>query len=241
MARPVIGISTYNEQAKWAAWDVAATLLPRAYVDRVAAAGGLPVLLPSVPDAAEVLDRLDGLVIAGGGDVDPARYRTEAHPRTGYVRPERDTAELALIERALDMRMPVLGICRGLQVLNVLRGGTLVQHLPDRLGGDESHAPAPGTYGRHPVALVAGSRLAQLYARTELDVATSHHQAVDTLGGGLVISGRAPDGTVEALELPDHPFAVAVQWHPEVDADLSVFTGVVAAAAGRRETAAVTV
>ncbi|MEU8139457.1 gamma-glutamyl-gamma-aminobutyrate hydrolase family protein [Streptodolium elevatio] len=232
MPRPVIGITAYSEQAKWAAWDVQATLLPQAYVDRVAAAGGLPVLLPSVPDVAEAVDRIDALLIAGGGDIDPARYRSEAHERTGFVRPARDTAEFALAERAFDARIPVLGICRGLQVLNVLRGGTLVQHLPDRLG-DERHAPAPGQYGRHPVSLVPGSRTAQLYGRTELDVATYHHQAVDTLGAGLVVTGRAPDGTVEALEVPGHPFAVAVQWHPEVDDDLSPFAGLVAAAEAR--------
>lgn len=238
MPRPVIGVTAYSEQAKWAAWDSQATLLPQAYVDRIAAAGGLPVLLPSVPDVAEVLDRVDALVIAGGGDIDPARYQSEAHEETGFVRPARDSAEFALAERAFDTRMPVLGICRGLQVVNVLRGGTLVQHLPDRLG-DRRHAPAPGQYGRHTVALVPGSRTAQLYGRTELDVATYHHQAVDTLGAGLVVTGRAPDGTVEALEVPGHPFAVAVQWHPEVDDDLSPFLGLVAAAEARAGTAAI--
>ncbi|MDI2127435.1 gamma-glutamyl-gamma-aminobutyrate hydrolase family protein [Yinghuangia seranimata] len=237
MSRPVIGITVYSEQAKWAAWDVQATLLPQAYVDRVAAAGGLPVLLPSVPDIAEALDRIDGLVVAGGGDVDPARYRSAAHELTGWVRPARDTAEFALAEGALARRMPVLGICRGLQVLNVLRGGTLVQHLPDRLG-DTRHAPAPGQYGRHAVTLVDGSRTAQLYGRTEIDVATYHHQAVDSLGAGLVVTGRAPDGTVEAVELPGQPFAVAVQWHPEVDPDLSPFTGLVAAATAWAHTGA---
>ncbi|MCF2530653.1 gamma-glutamyl-gamma-aminobutyrate hydrolase family protein [Yinghuangia soli] len=237
MPRPVIGISVYSEKAKWAAWDTQATLLPQAYVDRVAAAGGLPVLLPSVPDVAEALDRVDALIVAGGGDIDPARYRSTPHERTGYIRTARDTAEFALAERALDMRLPVLGICRGLQVLNVLRGGSLVQHLPDQVG-DERHAPAPGQYGRHPVALVPGSRTAQLYGRDELDVASYHHQAVDTLGAGLVVTGRAPDGIVEALELPGHPFAVAVQWHPEVDEDLSPFHGVVAAAEARLETVA---
>lgn len=240
MPRPVIGVTAYSEQAKWAAWDVQATLLPQAYIDRIAAAGGLPVLLPSVPDAAEAIDRVDALVIAGGGDIDPARYRSEAHANTGFVRPARDTAEFALAERAFEARIPVLGICRGLQVINVLRGGTLVQHLPDRLG-DGRHAPAPGQYGRHQVALVPGSRTAQLYGRTELDVATSHHQAVDTLGAGLVVTGRAPDGTVEALEVPGHPFAVAVQWHPEVDDDLSPFTGLVAAAEARSASAAISV
>lgn len=230
MARPVIGISAYSEQAQWAAWDTQATLLPQAYVDRVAASGGLPVLLPSVPDVGEAADRVDALIIAGGGDIDPARYRSEAHERTGYVRPARDAAEFALAQRAFDRRIPVLGICRGLQVLNILRGGTLIQHLPDRLGGDERHAPAPGRYGRHRVHLVAGSRTAQVYGRTEFEVATYHHQAVDTLGTGLVVTGRAPDGIVEAIEVPGHPFAVAVQWHPEVDDDLAPFTALVKAA-----------
>ncbi|MGA4545920.1 gamma-glutamyl-gamma-aminobutyrate hydrolase family protein [Uniformispora flossi] len=234
--RPVIGVTVYSEQAKWAAWDTQATLLPQAYVDRVAAAGGLPVLLPSVPDIGDALDRVDGLVLAGGGDVDPSRYAAEPHAESGWVRPARDTAEFALARRALETGLPVLGICRGLQVFNVLRGGTLLQHLPDRLG-TRDHAPAPGRYGRHPVALEPGSRTAELYGRTDIDVASYHHQAVDRLGAGLVVAGRAPDGTVEAVELPDHPFAVAVQWHPEVDDDLAPFRGLVAAI-GSRNTAA---
>lgn len=231
--RPVIGVTVYSEQAKWAAWDTQATLLPQAYVDRVAAAGGLPVLLPSVPDVAEALDRLDGLVLAGGGDVDPARYEAEPHPESGWVRPARDTAEFALARRALETGLPLLGVCRGLQVMNVLRGGTLVQHLPDVVG-NRGHAPAPGRYGRHTVVLEAGSRTAEMYGRAEIDVASYHHQAVDRLGAGMAVVGRAPDGTVEAVELTGHPFAVAVQWHPEVDDDLAPFRGLVAEAAARR-------
>lgn len=227
--RPVIGVTVYSEQAKWAAWDTQATLLPQAYVDRIAAAGGLPVLLPSVPDISEALSRVDGLVLAGGGDIGPDRYEAEPHTETGWVRPARDTAEFALARAALELGLPVLGICRGLQVLNVLHGGTLVQHLPDRLGNRE-HAPAPGRYGRHAVALEPGSRTAGLYGRTEIDVASYHHQAIDRLGAGLVAVGRAPDGIVEAAELPGHPFAVAVQWHPEVDEELAVFRGLVTAA-----------
>lgn len=228
--RPVIGVTVYSEQAKWAAWDTQATLLPQAYVDRIAAAGGLPVLLPSVPDIGEVLSRLDGLVLAGGGDVDPGRYEAEAHAETGWVRPARDSAEFALARGAVERGLPVLGICRGLQVLNVLCGGTLVQHLPD-LVGNRGHAPAPGCYGRHAVVLEEGSRTAGLYGRGEIEVASYHHQAVERVGAGLVVVGRAPDGVVEAMELPEHPFAVAVQWHPEVDENLALFTGLTAAAA----------
>jgi putative glutamine amidotransferase len=230
--RPLIGISAYDEQARWAVWDTPATLLPRAYVDRVHAAGGLPVVLPALPeeDAARYVDRLDGLLLAGGGDLDPALYGAGPHPATRRVSAARDRAERGLLAAALGTGLPVLGVCRGLQLLNVHLGGTLHQHVPDLLGGATTHSPAPGVYGRHPVTLDAGSRVAELHGRTDLEVTTSHHQAVARVGDGLLVTGRAPDGTVEAAEFPDRPFVVAVQWHPEQDGDLSLFTGLVDAA-----------
>jgi putative glutamine amidotransferase len=146
-APPVIGISAYAEPAQWAGWHEHATLVPHAYVDRVAAAGCVPVVLPPVPGVEQVAGRLDGLLLTGGGDVDPGLHAARRHPRTARVYPERDAAELALLRAAFGAGLPVLGICRGLQVLNVVRGGTLVQHLPEHVGHD-GHAPGPRRTGR---------------------------------------------------------------------------------------------
>ncbi|MCX9193399.1 gamma-glutamyl-gamma-aminobutyrate hydrolase [Carbonactinospora thermoautotrophica] len=237
--RPVVAISTYLEQARWEEWDLPAALLPAAYAEAVRRSGGLPVLLPpgeaagTAPDAAgEVLSRVDGLLIAGGADVDPARYGAEPHPRTVAVRPDRDHWETALIREALRQDLPLLGVCRGMQLLNVVLGGTLVQHLPDRVG-HHGHAPAPGVFGEHPVELAAGSRLGELLG-TKLDgVPTCHHQAVDRLGEGVIAVGWAPDGTVEAIEVPRYGFALGVQWHPEMGDDRAVFAALVERAARR--------
>jgi len=233
----VIGISCYAEQVRWGPWDRPALLVPRRYADSVAAAGGIPVLLPPFPGAGLAALRLDGLILSGGGDIDPAEFGAAAHPATTSVRPERDAAEFALVAAALDGGLPLLGICRGLQVLNVARGGTLHQHLPDVVG-HAGHAPVPGEYASHRVSVDPASRLGAILGGpgpAGLSVPTYHHQAVDRLGAGLAASAWAEDGTVEAIELAgDGPgFALAVQWHPEAGDDPRLFRALVAAAGSR--------
>lgn len=239
---PLIGISSYREQARWSTWDMHAVLLPERYVQSVAAAGAIPVLLPAMAGIEQVIGRLDGLVLSGGGDIDPARYGEPRDPACGPANPDRDRAELALFRAALAQQLPVLGICRGMQVINVALGGTLHQHLPDVVGHD-GHAPKPGSFGEHEVRVEPGSRLASILHRTDLTdhlpvvVPTAHHQAVDRLGAGLAATAWTQDGTIEAAELGpgQHPFAVAVQWHPEAGEDLSLFRALAAAAARREE------
>ena len=226
--RPVIGITTYVERATWGPWDRDAALLPRSYVAAVVAAGGVPVLLPPVPDAADdVAARLDGLLLSGGADVDPALYGQDPHATTDAPRPDRDQWERALLEAALDRRIPVLAVCRGLQVLNVARGGTLHQHLPEVCGG-EVHRPALGSYGAVAVRVVHGSKLADIVGE-RLEVPCHHHQAVDHLGDGLWATATASDGTIEAVELSDPDrWVVGVQWHPEDGVDARLFDAFVA-------------
>jgi putative glutamine amidotransferase len=224
--KPFIGISTYLEESvKWGVWELPAALLPAGYPRLVQASGGSAVMLP--PDdpayAAEVVARLDGLVIAGGPDVDPQRYGAARDPRSGTPAPERDAWELALIRAALAAGTPLLGICRGMQLLNVALGGTLVQHL-------EGHVGAVGVFGEHPVTPVPGTRYAAAVPGPDT-VPAYHHQAVDRLGEGLVVSAYAADGTVEAVELPGAAWVCAVQWHPEMGRDLRVMRALVAAAA----------
>jgi putative glutamine amidotransferase len=238
VSAPVIGLSCYAEPARWAVWQARAALLPANYLDQVTGAGGIPVLLPPVPGIAASLARLDGLILTGGGDLDPASYGAEQHPRTGRVSPERDQAELDLLADALAAGLPVLGICRGLQLLNVARGGTLRQHLPD----DAGHAPTPGSFGRHPVRLAERSLLASILppgngtSAAGLTVPTAHHQAIDQLGDGLTATAWSADGVIEAVELAPapgrHPFTLAVQWHPEAGDDPRLISALVAVAAG---------
>lgn len=231
--QPVIGISSYCLPARWGSWDRPAVLLPRQYTDMVAAAGGLPVLLPPLPRVADTLSRLDGLVLSGGGDIDPAVYGAARDPATGPADTDRDTAELGLCQRALADGVPVLAICRGLQVVNVALGGTLHQHLPHLVGHD-GHSPDPGGYGSHKVSIAPGSRLAGLLGRAEAAVPTHHHQAVDRLGAGLTAVASADDGVIEAAEPAGSggpaSLLAAVQWHPEAGDDPSLFTALVAAA-----------
>ena len=224
---PLIGITAYGEQAAWGVWEQQAVLLPELYTDTVFAARGLPVLLAPRAASAEVVERLDGVVLAGGPDLDPARYGAAADPRTGVPRTERDAAELAVLARALERGRPVLAVCRGLQVLNVALGGTLAQHLPDAVG-HTGHNPQPGVFGRTDIALDAGAHVAAALGATVV-AQCHHHQAIDRLADGLTVTGRAPDGTVEAVELAGHPFVVGVQWHPEQD-DPRIFAALVAAA-----------
>ncbi|GGV67823.1 gamma-glutamyl-gamma-aminobutyrate hydrolase family protein [Streptomyces massasporeus] len=225
MGRPLIGVSTYLESgARWGVWELEAALLPVGYPRLIQRAGGLAAMLP--PDdtryAAEAVARLDGLVIAGGPDVEPVRYGAEREPRTGPPAPERDAWELALIEAALAARVPLLGICRGMQLLNVALGGTLVQHI-------DGHAEAVGVFGGHAVKPVPGSLYAGVVPE-ETFVPTYHHQAVDRLGEGLVPSAYAADGTVEAVELPSADWVLGVQWHPEMGEDVRVMRALMEAA-----------
>ncbi|MFI6447696.1 gamma-glutamyl-gamma-aminobutyrate hydrolase family protein [Kitasatospora sp. NPDC050543] len=214
--RPLIGITSYLDEAAWAVWRTPAALLPQAYVDAVERAGGTPVLLP--PQSGPVrrlLGRLDGLVLAGGPDIDPARYTAPAHPRTGEPHPLRDAWEWDLLHGALELDLPLLGVCRGMQLLNVALGGDLVQHLPERTG-DDSHQIAPATYNRQGVVIRPASRLGEILGHAA-KVPCYHHQAVGRLGGGLLATAWSADETVEALELPGRRFTLGVQWHPEAD------------------------
>jgi putative glutamine amidotransferase len=234
--RPVIGLSTYREQARWGVWDQPADLLPSLYADAVERAGGAPVLLPpqDPTSAHEVAGRLDGLVVTGGADVDPGRYGSEPHARTVIWRADRDAWEVALLEAADHAVLPVLGICRGMQVMAVQAGGSLEQHLPDVVG-HEVHSPTGPDFGDVAVSTCADTRLRMLVGEHG-SVGCHHHQAVRE-HPGFVPAAFADDGTLEAMEAPGDRFRVAVQWHPETRADAGLFTGLVAAAlesAGRR-------
>ncbi|HEY4097737.1 MAG TPA: gamma-glutamyl-gamma-aminobutyrate hydrolase family protein [Baekduia sp.] len=221
--RPVIGLCAALERAQWGAWDTPAHLLPREYADAVQRAGGIALLLPPDPRTMEhpdeLLDLLDGLMLAGGSDVDPAAYGAEPHAETIGTNPERDAFELALAARAIERDMPFLGICRGMQVLNVARGGTLLQHLPES-HGHEHHRRNPGTFdgNDHLVRLDDASLAARAAGESSHRTLSHHHQAVDRVGEGLVVSGHsALDDLPEAIELPDRGFVLGVQWHPEAD------------------------
>jgi len=229
MTRPVIGISAYSEQARWGSWDLPATLLPQNYADKVAAAGGAPVLLPPVAGIEEAVASLGGLIISGGPDIEPARYGEAPGPRTTIVRPARDAAEVALLRAAIGAGVPVLGVCRGLQVMNVALGGTLIQHLPDVVG-HEGHSPHHGAMGEHKVTICADvpSRLAGILGTGTIVVPTHHHQGIARLADGLTATAWADDGTIEAVEM-DAPFVLGVQWHPEAGEDPSLFAALVGA------------
>lgn len=227
--RPLVGITTYREQTRFGAWNSSADVLHATYARSVEAAGGVAVLLPPQNlGAVEIVNRLDALIVAGGADLDPARYGATAHPRTQTPRPDRDAWEWALLDAAEAAGRPVLGICRGLQLMTVRAGGTLEQHLPDVVGHSE-HAPAPGAFGWTPIRTEPGS-LARRLVGEETQVNCAHHQAA-ALHPGLEVSARAADGTIEALEDPERPFWLGVQWHPEYGDDYGLFRGLVAAAA----------
>ncbi len=239
---PLIGVSTYRQVTQWWSWDRDAAVVPGAYLDLVVAAGGQPLLVPpageGAPDCAvgaeavgRVLQALDGLVLIGGGDVDAGCYGDEPDPRSGGTNPRRDELELALVAGALEADLPLLAICRGLQVLNVHLGGDLVQWLPDQVGGS-AHQPRLGAFGEVGVTTVAGSAVRRLLGG-RVKVQCSHHQAIGTLGDGLVVTATSDDGVVEAVEVPDASFAVGVQWHPEESGDRRLFDGLVEAARAR--------
>jgi gamma-glutamyl-gamma-aminobutyrate hydrolase PuuD len=235
---PRIGLPTYVERARWGPWDRPAALLPHAYVTAVVGAGGLPVLLPpaDVPSpataAAAALDGLDGLVLTGGADVDPAVYGADVALETTGLRPDRDAWERALLAEALERDLPVLAICRGLQLLDVSLGGTLHQHVPDVVG-HAGHRPEPGTYGSTDVQVRPGTHLAVIVGDS-VQVPCHHHQSIDRLGTGLTVAATAPDGVIEAVEAPDRGFVLGVQWHPEDGDDPRLFDALVAAAQARQ-------
>jgi putative glutamine amidotransferase len=240
-SRPVIGLCTAIERARWGVWDAAAHLLPREYADKVQRAGAIALLLPPDPRASEqpdeLLDLLDGLILAGGADMDPAAYGAERHPMTLGTNPERDAFEIALAQRAIERDLPFLGICRGMQVLNVARGGTLLQHLPDSHGHDD-HRRNPGSFeGADHLVRLDGGSLAARAAGAEVHTTLSHHhQAVDRVGDGLVVTGRSDlDELPEAIELPDRTFVLGVQWHPEVDETSRLIGSLVEEARARME------
>jgi putative glutamine amidotransferase len=223
----VIGITTYAEPTvRWGAWDVPAAVIPLAYVQQVEAAGGRALLVPpSEEGIEETLDVLDGILFSGGSDLDPVAYGDEPHPETNGIRPERDRAELALLTAALERDVPVLAVCRGSQVLNVARGGDLVQHLPDVVG-DEKHKHTPGVFADHDVGVKAESKLGSLLGE-RVPVKSHHHQGFGRVGEGLVETAWAEDGTLEAVEDPAKRFAVGVLWHPEEGEDGALFRALV--------------
>jgi putative glutamine amidotransferase len=233
VARPVIGITTYVTPAKWSYWDTEAALIPADYVYAVERAGGRALLVPPSEDGVEeTLQALDGLLFSGGSDLDPGLYDQEPHEETFGIHEARDRAELALLEAALERDMPVLAICRGSQVLNVARGGDLVQHLPEVVG-DEKHKHTPGTFADHNVTLEEGTRLGSLLGN-RAPVKSHHHQGIGQIGEGLRVAAHAEDGTVEAVEDPDRRFAVGVLWHPEAGEDARLFEELVREAAEYR-------
>ena len=232
--RPIVGITSYAEEARWGVWEAPAALLPLAYVDAVEAAGGRALLVPpSAGGVEETLDVLDGLIVSGGADLDPASYGAEAHPETSDVRPERDSAELALLEAALARDLPVLAVCRGSQVLNVALGGDLVQHLPEVVG-HKGHKHTPGVFADHDVDVLPGTKLHEVIGE-HAPVKSHHHQGYGRLGDGLREAARADDGTLEAIEDPRRRFALGVLWHPEEGEDAALFQALVAEAKRYRE------
>ena len=231
--KPIIGITSYAQEAHWGAWTLPAALLPLSYVRSVELAGGRPLLVPPVDSAVEeTLDALDGLVLSGGADIDPSTYDAEPHPKTTITHPDSDRAELALLEAALSREMPVLAICRGMQMLNVVHGGDLDQHLPERLG-HEGHRETPGVFSEHEVRLEPGSRTGRIVGM-RTSVKSSHHQGLERVGEGLAAVGWAEDGTIEAIEDPRRHFALGVLWHPEEGEDKRLFEALVGEARAYR-------
>jgi gamma-glutamyl-gamma-aminobutyrate hydrolase PuuD len=239
--RPLIGVTTYRQITSWWAWERDAALVPGPYLDVVEEAGGQPVLIPppghTDPDRSAAVDRLvsklDGLVLIGGGDIEARRYGQEDDPRNGGTNPLRDEVEFQLLAAALDRDLPVLAVCRGLQVLNLFFGGDLVQQLPDLLGTSH-HQPRPGAFGRVAVVAEEGSRVQRILGE-RFEVLCSHHQAVATVGENLAVTATSDDGVVEALEAVEYRFVVGVQWHPEETGDTRLFEALVGATSVREK------
>jgi gamma-glutamyl-gamma-aminobutyrate hydrolase PuuD len=227
--RPLIGITTYAQHASWGVWHLPAALIPLDYVDAVERAGGRALLIPPSEDGVEeTLAALDGVVFSGGADLDPRMYGADAHPETDTPQGRRDAGELALLTAAIERDLPTLAICRGFQLLNVARGGDLIQHLPEEIGNDV-HKQVPGEFAVHPVEVKEGTRLGAIVGATP-EVTSHHHQALGRVGDGLVESAWAADGTLEAVEDPSRRFVVGVQWHPEASQDAALFEALVAQA-----------
>lgn len=237
MRRPVIGICAALERARWGVWDQRAALLPVGYIEVIQEAGGIALLLPPdgrlEADPEQLLDLLDGLMLAGGADIDPASYDHEPHPETVDSVPERDSFEIALARGAIARDLPILGICRGMQLINVACGGTLIQHLPEHVGHEE-HRRVLGSFegADHDVALAHGSLAARAAGEVAHATKSHHHQGVDDLGEGLVVSGHSTlDDFPEAIEMPSRRFVLGVQWHPEADPASTVIRSFVEASA----------
>ena len=231
MDRPLIGITAYRQPATWGRWhEVDATLLPAAYTEAVRAGGGTAMLIPPLgpaDSAATIVSRLDGLLLSGGSDVNPSRYGAAPHPTTTGWRDDRDVSEMALVHAADDIGLPLLGICRGMQIMAVAAGGSLIQHVPDVVG-DDGHSPGPDVYGAVEVTTEPGTRLARILGE-RVAVACHHHQAVAEHPGFLA-SASADDGLLEAMEAPGDRFRLAVQWHPETQTDRRLFEALALAA-----------
>lgn len=237
--RPIIGITSYLEQAQTGVWDVRASFLPEVYIRAVTDAGGTVVVLPPQPidahAAARIVNSLDGLIVAGGADIDPRRYGQQAHEKTGKPREDRDAFEEALILAAIELDLPFLGICRGAQMLNVSLGGNLIQHVPDVVGDDRYQLGA-AQFNEIEVTVEPGSKIAEVF-RNELSATAPlyHHQSIGTVAPGLVVTSRTEDGIIEAVERPDSSFCVAVQWHPEeFEEDRRLFEGLVQSAIAQK-------
>lgn len=228
--RPVIGIGAHTGRVNLGGAERALTFVPQVFIGRLLAVGCTPVLVPPFPGCGPAVAALDGLLLLAGPDLDPATYGARPHEKTERVDPGRDAAELELADAALSAGVPVLGICRGMQVLNILRQGTLHQHLPDIVGHD-NHLPGPASYGPMPLRLRPESKVAAIFERKAAVVPCHHHQAVDLLGAGLIPTAWSSDGTIEAIEATDHPFAVGVQWHAEESEDDGPFLALAEAAA----------
>ncbi|MEO8850921.1 MAG: gamma-glutamyl-gamma-aminobutyrate hydrolase family protein [Allobranchiibius sp.] len=231
--RPAIGITSYLEPVDRAPWrGQLSVTLPATYAEKVIAAGGLPMVIPPMPGAdadwaRQVLGRLDGLIISGGADVESARYGAAPDASSQEARPDRDGSELALAAASREIDLPTLGICRGMQIMAVEAGGTLIQHLPDVVG-HEGHCPSPGMWSNHEVVTEPGTLLAQLLG-PQVSCPTYHHQGVATAPGYEIVA-RAEDGVIEGLHDHSARWRLGVQWHPEQGEDLRLFEALVAAA-----------
>jgi gamma-glutamyl-gamma-aminobutyrate hydrolase PuuD len=242
---PTIGVTTYLQVAKFGNWDSSAVVLPRTYADNIRAVGGNPVHLSPIGDwRAATVGWLDGLVLAGGADIDPARYGAERHPMTGPAAADRDESELALFAAALELDIPVLGVCRGMQLMNVALGGTLCQHTPEQVGST-LHLVQDGVFGTVPVTSVPGTLFAKTMQEAdagefagefsdEIPVSCHHHQSLDRLAEGLTVSATGPDGCVEAVELAGRSFVLGVQSHPEQGGPSAAVFGALVQAARER-------